>query len=336
MAVCWLSARTCSHMLRGLLIILFVGVSALITLPFLMSSLYIDQRGVPISGHVSSKREDAIVQYSTWYRSCEVTVEYWAPDEPSVSFLKVELPPDQYDSFSTGRSVQLHYLRPQDVPDLPLVKPLRAMGLLPKARLAGQRMFSGFVMRASRISLPVIGALAGGVLLLIVWRLSRLPGFRWAVVTCVLAVLALVLISEFPLPTERPSAAVRTAAGKVKSVGRIDRLFSGSRTRGEITAQPVNVVGAEFVPEGRLEPVLAVDLIDERSLVLEPGAIVALEYELAAPRTAHLQGATRNFPRRNLAGIATTLSLCGALLLGFLFATHYLERGWKRLLQSHS
>jgi hypothetical protein len=118
----------------------------------------------------------------------------------------------------------------------------------------------------------------------------------------------------------------------VKSVGRIYRLFSGSRTRGEIAAQPVNVVGAEFVPEGRLETVLAVDLIDERSPGLQPGAVVAVEYELAAPRTAHLQGVTRNFPRRNLAGIATTLSLYTALLLGFLFATHYLERGWKRLL----
>jgi hypothetical protein len=319
-------------MLRGLLMILFVGVAALITLPFLMSSLYIDQRGVVISGNVYSKREDAIVQYSTWYRSCEVTFEYWAPDEPGVSFLKVELPPDQYDRFSKGQQVQLHYLRPQDVPDLPLVKPLRATGLLPKARLAGQRVFSGFVVRANQVSLPVMAALAGSVLLLIGWRLTRLPGFQWAVVTCVLGVLALVLISEFPLPTERPSAAVRTAAGKVKSVGRIYRLFSGSRTRGEIAAQPVNVVGAEFVPEGRLETVLAVDLIDERSPGLQPGAVVAVEYELAAPRTAHLQGVTRNFPRRNLAGIAATLSLYTALLLGFLFATHYLERGWKRLL----
>jgi hypothetical protein len=85
-----------------------------------------------------------------------------------------------------------------------------------------------------------------------------------------------------------------------------------------------------------LEPVLAIDLIDERSPVLEPGAIVALEYELAAPRTAYLRGATRNFPRRNLAGIATTLSLYAALLLCVLVATHYLERGWKRLVQNRN
>ena len=323
-------------MLRGLLILVFVGVSALVTLPFLMSSLYIDQRGVAISGHVYSKREDAIVRYSTWYRSCEVTLEYWAPEESAVSFLKVELPPDQYDSFAKGQQVQLHYLRRQDVPALPLVQPLRAMGLLPKARLARQRIFAGFMIGAGRVGLPLIAALAGSVLLLICWRLSRLPGFQWAVIACVLGVLTLSLISEFPLPTGRPSGAVRIAAAKVKSVERIQRLFSGSRTRGEIAAEPVSVVGAEFVPEGRLEPVLAVDLIDESSLVLKPGDIVALEYELAAPRTAHLQRATRTFPSRNLTGIAMTLSLYAALLLGVLFGAHYLGRGWKRLLQSRN
>jgi hypothetical protein len=321
-------------MLRGLLILLVVGVSALITLPFLMSSLYIDQRGVEISGHVYSKREDAIVQNSTWYRSCEVTFEFWAPEESGVSFLKVELPPDQYDSFSQGQEVQLHYLRRQDVPDLPLVKPLRSMGLLPRARLARQRAFSGFMLAANRIGLPVLGASAGSVLLLILWRLSRLPGFQWAALAGVLGVVTLVLFSEFPLPTDRPSAAVRIAAGKVKSVDRIHRLFSGSRTKGELAAQPVSVVGAEFVPEGRHDPVLAVDLIDEKSVVLKPGAIVGLEYELAAPRIAHLQGATRDFPRRNLSGIVMMLAVYGALLLGVLFGAHYLGRLWKRLLQS--
>ena len=172
----WYAPKT---MLRGLLILLVVGVLALMTLPFLMSSLYIDQRGVEISGYVYSKREDAIVQYSTWYRSCEVTFEYWAPEESGVSFLKMELPPDQYDSFSKGQEVQLHYLRRHDVPALPLVKPLRAMGLLPRARLARQGVFSGFMLAVTRISLPVMGALAGSVLLLILWRLSRLPGFQW-------------------------------------------------------------------------------------------------------------------------------------------------------------
>jgi hypothetical protein len=320
-------------MLRSLLILLLVGGTALIAMPFLVSSLYVDRRGIAVSGHVQSKREDAIVQYSNWRRSCEVTLEYRAPDESGVSFLQVELPPDRYDAFHKGQEVQLHYLRRQDVPDLPLVKPLRAMGLLPRARLAEQRAFSGLTIAANGFGLPLLGALAGGGLLLGLWRLFRLPGFPWLVAGCVLANVTLVLISEFPLPSDRPSVLVRSAAGKVKSVGRIDRLFSGSRSYGEIAAQPLNVVAVEFIPEGKLEPVLAIDLIDEGSLALEPGAIASVEYELAAPRTAYLQGATRNFPRRNLAGLAQVFSLYGALLLGVLFAAHYMGRGWRRLLQ---
>jgi hypothetical protein len=323
-------------MLRSLLALLFLGGMALIALPFLMSSWYVDQRGIDITGQVYSKREDAIVQYSTWYRSCEITVKYSGPDEPGVSFMKVELPPDQYDSFRKGQEVPLHYLRRQDVPDVPLAKSLRKIGLLPRARLAGQRAFSGVTVAANRVGLPVLGALGAAILLLIVWRMSRLPGFSWAVMACVLGVVAPLLISEFPLPAAAPATTVRRGAGQVKSVARIDRLFSGSRSRGEIASQAVSVVGVEFIPEGRLEPVLAVDLIDEGSLALKQGDTLGVEYELTAPRTAYLLGATRNFPRRNLGGLALVGSFYVALLLGFAFGAHYLGRWWKRLLKSRA
>jgi hypothetical protein len=144
------------------------------------------------------------------------------------------------------------------------------------------------------------------------------------------------LISEFPLPGTAPATEVRRGAGQVKSVGRIYRLFSGSRSRGEIASQPVSVVGVEFIPEGRLEPVLAVDLIDEGSLALKQGATVSVEYELTAPRTAYLLGGTRNFPRRNLTGLVLVCSFYVALLLGVAFGAHYLGRGWKRLLKSRT
>ena len=321
-------------MLRSLLILLFAGGTTLIALPFLMSSLYVDQRGVEISGHVYSKREDAIVRYSTWYRSCEVTIEYWPKEENRVSFLKVELPPEQYDSFYKGQEVQLHYLRRQDVPEVPFAKTLREIGLLPNARLAQQRAFSGLAIAANGVGFPLLGALGGSVLVLIAWRLSRLPGFAWAVAACFCGTLALVLISEFPMPTRQPSAAVRQAAGRVKSVGRIERLFSGSRSRGEIAAQPVNVVGVEFVPDGRTEPVLAIDLIDEGSPAVKQGATVTVEYELRGPRTAWLQGATRGFPRRNLTGVAMTASFYVVLLVAVILGVEYAGRGWKRLLRS--
>jgi hypothetical protein len=49
-------------MLRGQLILPIVRPTALITLPFLMSSLSVDQRGISISGHVYSEREDPVVR----------------------------------------------------------------------------------------------------------------------------------------------------------------------------------------------------------------------------------------------------------------------------------
>jgi hypothetical protein len=323
-------------MLRTLLAILILGGIALITLPFLVSSLYVDQRGIDIPGHVYSKREDAIVHYSTWYRSCEVTVEYQGPDESGVSFLKVELPPDRYDSFRRGQQVTLHYLRRQDIPDVPFAKTLGQIGLLPRARLAGLRAFSGVIIAVKQTGLPVLGAFVASVLLLVLWRLSRLPGFAWAVAACVLGVLALILITEFPLPAAAPTTAVRRGAAQVKSIDTIDRLFSGSRTRGEIASQPVSVVGVEFIPEGRIEPVLAVDLIDEGSLLLRQGTAVTVDYELTAPRTAYVLGATRNFPRRNFNGLILVWSFYVALLVGVAFAPHYFGAAWKRLLKSRT
>src|SRR5581483_1083876 len=141
------------------------------------------------------------------------------------SFLTVELLPEQYDSFHKGQEVTLHYLRRQDVPDVPLAKSLRQLGILPKARLAGQRAFSGLVTTARAGELPALAAFAAGILLLMLWRLFRFPGFPWAVAACVLATVAVILIGEFPRPTAAPSTAVRQATGRVKSVGRIDRLF---------------------------------------------------------------------------------------------------------------
>jgi hypothetical protein len=320
-------------MLRALLLLLIAAGVAVVTLPFLVSSLYIDQRGVEITGKVYSKNEYAIVRHSAWSRSCEVTFEYWPKEESSVSFLKVELPPERYDGFHRGQQVKLHYLRPQDIPDLPLSHPLRQMGLLPKARLAGQRIFSGMTITSwNRDNFPFV-ALAAAVLVLIFWRLSRLPGFAWAVGACVVVVIALAMISEFPVPTDRPSADVRIAQGRVKTLSRIDRIFSGSRSRGEIVAQPISVAGVEFVPEGRTDPVLAIDLIDEGSLPLRPDAVVEVEYEFASPRKAYLRGATREFAGRNLRGIGLTIAFCALLLVGVLLGGHFLGKAWKRLLQ---
>src|SRR5205085_2918295 len=103
-------------MLRGLISLLFLCGLALLAAPFLVSSLYIDERGITIPGRVYSKSEIVLVHYSGWQRRTEVTIEYSPPETAGVTFFGARLDPQQYDALHAGQSVSLHYLRREDVP----------------------------------------------------------------------------------------------------------------------------------------------------------------------------------------------------------------------------
>jgi hypothetical protein len=121
--------------------------------------------------------------------------------------------------------------------------------------------------------------------------------------------------------------------GRVKSVELIKRLFNGTRSRGLDMAQPVQVVGVEFVPAGKTDTVLAVDLIDAGSVRgLKENAQVPVEYEAASPRTAYIGGASRGFVARNLTGLEIEIGLCVALFIGAAFLFSYLGKAWNRLI----
>jgi hypothetical protein len=320
-------------MLRVLILLILICGAALFTLPFLVSSVYVDQRGITIPGKVYSKREDVSVHNSTWKRSCEMTVEYSPPDTRGVAFLGVQLLPEQYDEFRKGQTVSLHYLPRKQAPDLPLAHLLSEVHALTTARLAGQTAFSSWKTYFTPGTLALSGVLCGVVVGLIVWRLSGLPGFVWAVCVCVIVGLGALMISDFPTAVPRPVVEVRSGSGEVKSVMRIDRLFEGNRSRGFEADQPIAVVGVEFVPSGRTESVLGIDLIDANSLPgLKPGSTVGIEYEGGSPRTAHIQNATRSFPGRNLRGIGVQTVLYLLVLIGGFAAWEFLGRTWSRLL----
>jgi len=137
---------------------------------------------------------------------------------------------------------------------------------------------------------------------------------------------------DFPRPTPSPTVEVRQASGTVKSLDRIDKLFAGSRSRGMFASQPVEVVGIEFVPEGRRESVLAVDLIDSGSIAgLKEKGTVDVEYESASPRTAYLRSGTREFLPRNLRGIVVDGALYLGVLIGCLMGAHFIGKAWTRL-----
>jgi hypothetical protein len=323
-------------MLRGLILLTVVGGLVLFVSPFVISSLYVDQRGVEMMGRVISKREDVTVHYSAWRRTSEVTIRYDTPDLPGVSFFEVRMDPEHYDAFHIGERVKLHYLRRRDIPNLPGANLLWQMHALSVVRLADQRAFSGLERLFTRKMIVIGAAFAALAMLLLTWRLARLPRFGWAVGVCIVVVVPALFLYDFPRPTPRPAVEIRHGEGRVKSVERIDRLLEGDRTRGMLASEPIDVVGIDFVPEGRTEPVLAVDLIDARSApILRESSPVAIEYEAATPRTAYLRSATRGFLPRNLAGIAGDGGLYLAVLIGGLMIAHLLGRAWTRLLARH-
>jgi hypothetical protein len=98
-------------------------------------------------------------------------------------------------------------------------------------------------------------------------------------------------------------------------------------------SQPIEVVGIEFVPEGKTDSVLAVDLIDAGSLPgLKQGAPVNVEYEAARPRTAYLTSGTRGFLRRNLLGLVGDGALYVGALVGLLMLATFIGKAWNRFL----
>jgi hypothetical protein len=120
--------------------------------------------------------------------------------------------------------------------------------------------------------------------------------------------------------------------GIVKSIDRMDRLFSGAHTKGWDADQPVAVVGVEFVPAGRTEAVLAVDLIDAGSIPgLQEKSAVGIDYEAGHPRTAYLQKASRRFVSRNVAGIVRQGLACLVVLIVFYAVVYFLPRAFHRL-----
>src|SRR4051812_14498071 len=149
-----------------LLLALTIGI-ALLAAPFVMSSLYIDDHGITLPGRVHSKREGGKRQNSVWTRAGAITVGNGDPEPGGVSFFEVPLDPERFDGFHTGQPVTLHYLRAQDIPALPLAQAFRGMHLLPTARLADQRAFSGLT-NALAAKVPLrFQALAAVVILLV-------------------------------------------------------------------------------------------------------------------------------------------------------------------------
>jgi hypothetical protein len=318
--------------LRGLILV-FLGVAVVfLALPFLMTSRALEERGITIPGRITHKSETVAVRYSDWERSRDATIEYEIPETGGVSYFDIHPDVPQYDSLHTGQAVEVRYLRRRDVPQLPMTGFLRELHALPMVRAVNLRegsrvdnLFHGW----GALAFKIMGGLA---VLLVLWRITRSSVLGWATVIGVAAGVGLLLLQGFPRPTVAPAVEVRHGSGRVTNVGRIEKLFSGARQRGVIADQPVDVVAVEFVPEGKTEAVVAVDLIDSGSVRgLKEESPVTLAYEAGSPRTARIDGATRLFPERNSKGLVVQGVLSVALLAGAIALWHWIGRAFRRL-----
>ena len=321
-----------SYMLRGLILLLLGAGLTILALPFVMTSRAMDEHGIAITGHLYHKSETIKTVYSSWERAYDATIEYPVPETGGVSFFTIHPDAQQYDGLHPQQAVEVRYLLRRDVPELPLAKFLWEIHALPTVRamnLQETSKLKALLTPANVLVFKVLGGVAG---LLVLWRLTRWGPLAWAAGIGVVAFLGLLYLQGFPRPTPAPSVAVRRASALVKSIGHIDKLFSGTHQRGTIADLPMDVVGMEFVPEGRTEPVVAVDLIDRGSVAgLKEQSTVAIQYEGNSPRTAYIEGATRTFPQRNFSGLILQGVLCIAVLIGMFAVARWIGRAFNRL-----
>ena len=320
-------------MLRVFILLCLAAAGIVFVYPFVMTSRALDEHGIALRGRVYHKSETVRVRDSTWDVNREITIEYPVPETGGVSFFDVLPDAEQYDGIHTHQAVEVRYLLRRNVPKVPLSDILWQIHALPTVRLETPQGVSRWhtlwtpnAVRFGRIAV-------GFAVLLLLWRITRSKLLGWSAAIGFLAVLGFLFVHDFPRPTQPPSADVKPAVGRVKSIGHIDKLFSGRRSRGVVADQPIDVVGIEFIPEGRIETVIAVDLIDRGSVPnLKEGSTAPIRYEAQSPRTAYLEGGRRTFAERNLRGAILQGALYVGMLVFLLLVAQLIGRGFKRLI----
>lgn len=318
-----------AEMRRAIILLLWGAAAFVVVLPFMMTARAREERGILLPGRVDRKSEALSIRYGDWRLRREAVIQYRAPDA-GASLLYVEPNEAQYDTLRTGQAVQLRYLLRRDVPNVPLAGFFWQLHALPVAALE-----SPPISWLSSVLTPgvILGArlLAGLLALVAIWRITRAALAAWAVGAVIACGIVWLFVQGFPRATPAPRTSVRHATAHVQSISHIDALFDGQRSRGLDANQPIDVVAFEFLPEGRTDPVVAVDLIDRGSVPVQVESAVAIDYEANSPRTAYLAAATRTFPARNFQGAVVQCALVLGVLLTALLIIEWIRRRIRRM-----
>ena len=280
---------------------------------FYAGSLYLDAAGVVASAQVESK-DERITYYSRgpagWNRALWATVRFDGSDGPAQAVLWLDAA--TFDALRLGSSIEVRYVswfphiaRPASESTRSLV-PWR---WLVRAAIAG----------AAGVAIWLLLRRRSPLLMFLTFFAATVAGAMWLIM---------------PAPWLQPIAApVLTAQAEVVRVQTVTRSFVNGRRVDIPAPQPWDLVELRFVPEGRDQPVVAVDGVDVGSAPgLAVGARVPVSYNADDPRDARLPGA-RTYRWREWQLLAEGVASLALVAVGFYFLRKLAKFWWRKLTQ---
>jgi hypothetical protein len=282
----------------------------LLLIPVIGPPIYLEVAGAAAPGSVAAKRETINILTDTWMRRLFIDVRYQAADATDPEITEIAVDMATYDQLHAGQAVRVRYIPNPS---------LRMLGNLATARLDSQLPLGSFLARVGNV---LIGFAIGiAVWLALLWGWSKRRSMWYAVGILGLMFGGVIYIgSNWPAPAPAPPLA--TASATIRDMHQVTRVWAGKRSSGEDAAQPYTIVELSFVPQGRLDPVIAVDSIDTGSVPdLEQGGEVAISYSASNPRSARIAGGSRTYYWKNLRSFGIiALIMVAALAIPWLFS----------------
>jgi hypothetical protein len=277
----------------------------------------IDSLGNAVPGALTEKRESVRTNYADWFRRFQIVAAFKAPGYPYERHTICDVDQQIFDSIHVGSPVTVHYL--PVLLSIPLVSSTHISPCPPWG------MF-GVNPELYRRLLYLYGSLAIILGIVFVLRIRR-------AVWLLLPWSALFVFYGICPHTEPVPLQPRPARAMVKEVTTVKTLVDSRNTDASpITlAHPYQLVQMQYTPEGRSEPVMAVDAIDPDSVSnLKAGQVLTINYDAGNPRIASIPGATHMFHAQAMQQLGLEYLVLVAVFLGILLFARRSRRSPKR------
>jgi hypothetical protein len=278
--------------------------------------LYVDLTHDVTSATVLDKREqiERNVTTASWKRNPEALVTYTVDGRPYQRWITLDVA--TYDATQAGEQINVRYV------------PINPSW----SRLASQSTFSALVQRVDLWQSFTWLVLAGGVVFLIFqhrktgikqwWLRPRSAGRQTLVIVAMILWVQIVVAGYFPPP--QPGISDSQRAGMAEATVRDVTVISqvGGGTQGGRGSLPIGLpqgferVELVFTPEGWVDPVVAVDEVDEGSAgEIVAGATVPVSYAPDNPRDARMDTGSRSHHWKNPVVIQGLIGVFAAVVI---------------------